>query len=148
MRYFEDIEVGKTVRFGRYVATREEVIAFAEKFDPQPFHLDDEAAAQTIFGRISASGWHTAAMTMSMLVKQQNAEDFQSAGSPGVEDLRFLKPVYPGDVLSCERIILEKRRSASRTDLGIYREEISAINQHGDRVLSWRANAFARVRGD
>ncbi len=148
MRFFEDIVVGLNEGFGRCEATREDIIAFAEKFDPQAFHLNDEAAAETIFGRISASGWHTASMTMSMLVIQQNAENFQSAGSPGVEELRFLKPVYPGDVLTCERTILEKRKSASRPDLGIYREEISAINQNGEKVLSWRANAFAKVRGD
>jgi acyl dehydratase len=146
MRYFEDIEVGKSDRFGSCEVTREDVIAFAEKFDPQPFHLSDEAAAETIFGKISASGWHTAAMTMSMLVTQQNSEGFQSAGSPGVENMRFAKPVYPGDVLTCGRTILEKRPSASRPELGIYREEISAYNQHGEKVLSWQANAFALLR--
>jgi len=147
-RYFEDIPVGENERFGRYEVTREDVLAFAEKFDPQSFHLSDEAAAETHFGRISASGWHTASMTMGMLVRQQNVEGLQSAGSPGVEDLRFFKPVYPGDVLTCGRIVLEKRRSESRKNLGIYREEISAYNQHDEQVMRWRANAFALVRED
>jgi acyl dehydratase len=145
-KYFEDIVVGASDRFGQREVTREAVIAFAERFDPQPFHLDDAAAAATFFGKVSASGWHTAAMTMSMLVEQQHAEGFQSAGSPGVDELRFLRPVYPGDVLSCGRTILEKRNSSSRPELGIYREEISAYNQHGEKVLNWKATAFALVR--
>lgn len=146
--YFEDLEVGRVDTFGRCEVTREEVIAFAEKFDPQPFHLNDEAAAKTFFKRISASGWHIASMTMSMLIKQVHAEGFQAAGSPGVEDLKFLKPVYPGDVLTCERTILEKRRSEKRPNMGVFREQICAYNQDGVKVLSWQASVFILVRGD
>jgi acyl dehydratase len=83
VQYFEDIEVGSTARFGDYAVTRDEVIAFAEKYDPQPFHLSDEAAAQTHFGRLSASGWHTCAMTMAMLVEHLKANDQAGLGSPG-----------------------------------------------------------------
>jgi acyl dehydratase len=146
--YFEDLQVGATDTFGRCEVTREDVIAFAEKFDPQPFHLSDEAAAKTYFKRISASGWHTAAMTMSMLIRQVQAEEFKAAGSPGVEDMRFLKPVYPGDVLTCERTILEKRRSEKRKGMGVFVEAICAYNQHGEKVLSWQASVFILARGE
>jgi acyl dehydratase len=146
MQFFEDLEVGKVERFGHYEVTREEVIDFARKYDPQPFHLDDEAAAKTFFKRVSASGWHTCAMTMSMIVEKQQQDQHQGNGSPGLEELRFLRPVYPRDTLSCEREILEKRRSKSHTDLGVFRMRISTCNQHGEKVMSWLGNAFIRVR--
>ena len=133
-------------RFGSYAVTRAEVIDFASKYDPQPFHLDDAAAAGTFFGKVSASGWHTAAMTMRMLVEKQQADGHQGNGSPGMEELRFLKPVYPGDTLTCEREILDKRRSASRPEVGIFKARISTYNQHGDMVMRWIGNAFVRVR--
>ncbi|MET5012133.1 MaoC/PaaZ C-terminal domain-containing protein, partial [Burkholderia pseudomallei] len=90
--------------------------AFASRYDPQPFHLSDEAAAATHFGRLSASGWHTASMTMAMIVAYYRETGFQSLGSPGVDELRWLKPVYPGDTLRCETEVLETRRSASRPE--------------------------------
>ena len=102
MQFYEDIAIGHKQAFGRYEVTREEVIDFASKYDPQPFHLDDEAAAQTHFGRISASGWHTCAMTMSMLVENLTKHKQAGLGSPGVDQLRWKKPVYPGDTLRCE----------------------------------------------
>ena len=102
MLYFEDIEVGRKTSFGRYEVTREEVIEFATKYDPQPFHLDDEAAAQTYFGRISASGWHSCAMMMRMSADNMKDNDQAGLGSPGIDELRWVKPVYPGDVLRCE----------------------------------------------
>ena len=83
-----------------------------------------------------------------MLIKQVHAEGFQAAGSPGVEDLKFLKPVYPGDVLTCERTFLEKRRSEKRPNMGVFREQICAYNQDGVKVLSWQASVFILVRGD
>lgn len=95
MRYFEDIEIGKTQKFGNYQVVREEVIDFASKYDPQPFHLDDEAAAKTHFGRLSASGWHTCAMTMAMLVENLKNNKEAGLGSPGIDQLRWLKPVFP-----------------------------------------------------
>jgi acyl dehydratase len=84
MQYFEDIEVGSKASFGSYEVTRDEVIAFAQKYDPQPFHLSDEAAAETHFGRLSASGWHTCAMTMSMVVENLKANTQAGLGSPGM----------------------------------------------------------------
>jgi acyl dehydratase len=112
--YFEDLEVGSTASFGRYEVTREEVLEFARKYDPQPFHLSDEAAAQTHFGRISASGWHTCAMTMAMLVGNLTERRQAGLGSPGLDELRWLRPVYPGDVLRVETELLEKRPPAAR----------------------------------
>ncbi|MFM5955406.1 MAG: MaoC family dehydratase [Novosphingobium sp.] len=148
MEWFEDLDIGKVERFGYYAVTREEVIEFARKYDPQAFHLDDAAAAQTHFGRVAASGWHTCAMTMAMIVAHQEEFGHQGLGSPGIDELRFLRPVYPGDTLTCERKILEKRLSASRPGIGIFRTRIRAINQNDEPVLSYVANAFVRTRPD
>ncbi len=136
MLYFEDIEPGTRSAFGRYEVTREEVIEFATKYDPQPFHLSDEAAAETHFGRIAASGWHTTAMMMRMLV--QNISDIQQAGlgSPGIDELRWLKPVYPGDVLRVETEVLDKRPSRSRADMGSFRSKATVFNQDDVAVMT------------
>lgn len=136
MLYFEDITPGSKSSFGRYEVTREEVIAFASKYDPQPFHLSDEAAAETYFGRLSASGWHTAAMMMRMLV--DNMSDIQQAGlgSPGIDELRWLKPVYPGDILRVETEILDKRPSRSRADMGSFRSRATIFNQDDIAVMT------------
>lgn len=146
MEWFEDLELGEAARFGSYAVTREEVIDFARKYDPQPFHLDDASAAQTHFGRLAASGWHTCAMTMAMIVAFQDERGHQGLGSPGIDELRFLKPVYPGDTLTCEREVLEKRTSASRPEMGIFRAHVRTLNQHGDAVLSFTSSAFIRTR--
>jgi acyl dehydratase len=147
MKYFEDLEVGSTATFGNYPVTREEVIGFASKYDPQPFHLDDEAAAQTYFGRLSASGWHTGAMMMAMMVaNMQRDQPTASLGSPGLDELRWIKPVYPGDTLRMESTLLEKRRSASRPEMGITKTRSIVFNQHDEPVLSVIANALIRVR--
>ncbi len=136
MLYFEDIVAGAKSAFGRYEVTREEVIEFASKYDPQPFHLSDEEAAKTYFGRLSASGWHTAAMMMRMLV--DNMSDIQQAGlgSPGIDELRWLKPVYPGDVLRVETEILDKRPSRSRGDMGSFRSRATIYNQDDVPVMT------------
>lgn len=146
LQYYEDVVVGTVTRFGYYRVDRDEVIAFAEKYDPQPFHLSDEAAAQTYFGRLSASGWHTCAMTMAMLVEQLKANRQAGLGSPGIDELRWLTPVYPGDVLRCESEVLDKRRSASRTEMGIYRSRLTVFNQHDVAVLSMVSNALIATR--
>jgi len=99
MIYFEDLQVGAVTDFGSYDVTREEVLEFARKYDPQPFHISDEAAAKTHFGRIAASGWHTAAMVMSVIARHVIAHEQAGLGSPGIDDLRWKKPVYPGDTL-------------------------------------------------
>ena len=146
MDHYEDIEVGRGASFGRYEVTREEVIEFARKYDPQPFHLDDEAAAQTHFGRLSASGWHTCAMTMAMLVENMKSRSQAGLGSPGVDNLRWLKPVYPGDTLRVETEVIEKRRSASRREMGIFKSKVRVLNQHDEPVLEMISNGLIRVR--
>ena len=148
MRYFEDIAVGEKASFGSYAVTREEVLEFAAKYDPQPFHLSDEAAAQTHFGRLSASGWHSCAMAMAMLVAQFKAVGHAGLGSPGIDDLRFLKPVYPGDTLRLETEVLEKRRSQSKPDMGSYRSQVELLNQDGLVVVRFVAIDLIRVRSD
>lgn len=139
MRYFEDIEVGKVESFGRYEVDREAVLEFAEAFDPQPFHLSDEAAAKTHFKRLAASGWHTCAMTMSMYVAHLKANPTASLGAAGVDELRWLKPVYPGDVLRCEAMTIEKTPSRSRPDMGSTRNQMTVFNQHDEPVMRFIA---------
>ena len=146
MNYYEDIAVGTKRSFGHYEVTRAEVMEFASKYDPQPFHLDDEAAAQTHFGRLSASGWHTCAMTMAMLVENMKSERSASLGSPGVDQLRWKKPVYPGDTLRCETEVIEKRRSTSRPEMGIFKSRSRTFNQHDEVVLEMISNGLIRTR--
>jgi acyl dehydratase len=146
MQYFEDIEVGATSSFGRYEVKREEVIEFASKYDPQPFHLSDEAAATTHFGRLSASGWQTCAMTMSMVVENLKAHKQAGLGSPGVDELRWLKPVYPGDILRCETVVLDKRASQSRPEMGSYRSKMTVINQNDVPVMTFTSIGLIRTR--
>lgn len=146
MKYYEDLDVGLVSRFGAYEVTREEVIEFAGKYDPQPFHLDDAAAAATYFGRLSASGWHTGAMAMAMMVANMKANPQAGLGSPGIDELRWIKPVYPGDTLSCQTEILEKRRSASRPEMGIFKSRISVFNQHDEVVMTMVSNGLVATR--
>ncbi|MCT2558793.1 MaoC family dehydratase [Tsuneonella sp. YG55] len=146
MQYFEDLELGRTARFGRYEVTREEVVAFASKYDPQPFHLDDDAAAATHFGRLSASGWHTCAMTMAMLVENLKANRQAGLGSPGIDQLRWIKPVFPGDTLRCESAVIEKRRSRSRPEMGIFKSSLTVFNQNDEPVMSMISNGLIAVR--
>lgn len=146
MQYWEDIEVGARSSFGRYEVTRDEVIDFATRYDPQPFHLSDEAAAKTYFGRLSASGWHTCAMLMNMLVKHMETQNQAGLGSPGVDELRWLKPVYPGDTLRAETEILEKTASKSRPDMGSYRGETTVFNQHDEPVMRLKSIGLIRRR--
>ncbi len=146
--YFEDLEVGSKAAFGRYEVTREEVIQFASAYDPQPFHLSDEAAAQTHFGRISASGWHTCAMTMRMLVDNITERKQAGLGSPGLDELRWLKPVYPGDVLRVESELLSKKQSQSRPEMGSFQSEVRVYNQDHVLVMTMKSIGLIRVRGD
>jgi acyl dehydratase len=146
VQYFEDIPIGQTAKFGHYAVTREEVMEFAAKYDPQPFHLDDEAAAQTHFGRLSASGWHTCAMTMSMLVENLKQNRQAGLGSPGIDNLRWLKPVYPGDTLRVESTVLEKRRSQSRPEMGIFKSRLTVFNQEDEAVMQMVSNGLVQVR--
>lgn len=144
--YFEDLEVGSTASFGRYEVTREEVIEFASKYDPQPFHLSDEAAAQTHFGRISASGWHTCAMTMRMLVDNITERKQAGLGSPGLDELRWLKPVYPGDTLRVESELISKKQSQSRPEMGSFQSIVRVFNQSDVVVCTMKSIGLIRVR--
>lgn len=146
MQYYEDIAVGSKQSFGRYAVTREEVLDFARKYDPQPFHLDDDAASRTHFGRVSASGWHTCAMTMSMLVENLKANRQAGLGSPGIDDLRWKKPVYPGDTLRCESEVLEKRRSNSRPQMGSFKSRLTVFNQNDEPVLQMVSIGLVQTR--
>src|SRR3990167_3143663 len=146
MQYFEDLEIGAVSRFGSYDVTREEVIEFASKYDPQPFHLDDEAAAKTHFGRLSASGWHTCAMTMAMMVENLKTHRQAGLGSPGMDSLRWKKPVYPGDTLRVETELLEKRRSSSRPEMGLFKSRVQVFNQNDEVVLEMISNGMIEVR--
>ena len=148
MRYYEDLVIGTVTKSERtYEVTREEVIDFASKYDPQAFHLDDEAAAKTHFGRLSASGWHTAAMTMRMMVEGwQTQEPTAGLGSPGVDELRWKKPVYPGDTLRVESKLIFKRRMKSRPEIGLMKTEQTVYNQNDEIVMTMVSNRMIQVR--
>ena len=144
MRYLEDLEVGAETELGSYEVTREEVLEFARKYDPQPFHLSDAAAAKTHFGRLAASGWHTAAMTMAVIARRVVDQDQASLGSPGIDDLRWLKPVYPGDTLHVHGKIVDKTPSRSRPDIGSFRSETTVTNQDGVPVMRFTSIVLIR----
>jgi acyl dehydratase len=143
MIYFEDLEVGQKTRYGSYHVTRAEVIEFASRYDPQPFHLDDEAAAANpIFGRIAASGWHTAGMAMRMTVDHNEATGVQGLGGAKIEDLTWVKPVYPGDTLRVESEILGLKATEKRPEMGFVRVGTSVFNQDAELVMSQIANVI------
>ncbi|MGH6659189.1 MAG: MaoC family dehydratase [Sphingomicrobium sp.] len=146
MNYFEDLEVGSETTYGTYKVTREEVIEFARKYDPQPFHLSDEEAAKTHFGRIAASGWHTCAMTMAVIARYVVAHDHQGLGAPGVDELRWRKPVYPGDTLTVSGTLIEKTPSRSKPEIGSFRTATTITNQHGEKVMSFTSIVLMRRR--
>ena len=146
MIYFEDLELGVEREFGTYEVTREEVLEFARKYDPQPFHLSDEEAAKTHFGRIAASGWHTTAMTMAVLARYSVNHRQAGLGSPGIDELRWKKPVYPGDTLTVRGEILEKTPSRSRPEMGSFRTRTTVTNQDGETVLSFISIVLIRHR--
>ena len=144
MTYFEDLVVGAETTFGHYDVTREEVLDFARKYDPQPFHLSDEEAAKTHFGSLAASGWHTAAMTMAVIARYVIADEQAGLGSPGIDQLRWLRPVYPGDRLIVRGTILEKTPSRSKPDIGSFRTETLVINQHDEPVMRFTSMSNTR----
>ena len=133
--YWEDFPVGKVREFGAMPVTRDAVLAFAGQFDPQPFHLDDAAAEAGLFGRLSASGWHTCAMAMRMMCDEYLLES-SSLGSPGIDNLRWTEPVGPGDTLSVRLTTLEARPMASRPKVGLVLSKWEVLNQHRAVVLT------------
>ena len=146
MRYFEDLDGGAETYFGSYDVTREEILEFARKYDPQPFHLSDEEAAKTHFGRIAASGWHTAAMTMAVIARHVVKHEQAGLGSPGIDELRWRKPVYPGDTLHVRGKIIEKTPSRSRRDMGSFRTHTTVTNQDSDVVMTFTSIVLIRRR--
>jgi len=146
MIYFEDLELGAETYYGSYEVTREEVLEFAHKYDPQPFHLSDEEAAKTHFGRIAASGWHTAAMTMAVIARYVVEHEQAGLGSPGIDDLRWKRPVYPGDTLHVRGTIVEKTPSRSRAEMGSFRTDTVVTNQDDQPVMSFTSIVLIRRR--
>ena len=146
MRYFEDLEIAVETDFGSYEVTRDEILEFARKYDPQPFHLSDEEAAKTHFGRIAASGWHTCAMTMAVIARYAAEHEQAGLGSPGIDELRWLKPVYPGDTLHVRGKVIEKTPSRSRPEMGSYRTETIVTNQDEVPVMRYTSIVLIRRR--
>jgi len=133
--YWEDFKVGDTASIGERVVDKDEVIAFATAYDPQPFHIDEAAAEQSMFEGLIASGWHTVAMTMRMMCDSYLNRS-ASLGSPGVDNVRWLKPVRPGDTISGRRVVLETRASQSRPDMGVVKMRWEISNQRGELVMT------------
>jgi len=131
---FEDFSLGRVFEFGGLTVTREAIVRFAAEFDPQPFHLSEEAAAKSLFKKLSASGWHTCAMVMRMTCDAYLL-DSTSLGSPGVEQLKWTRPVYVGDTLRVRLTVLEARPMNSKPHVGLVRSKWEALNQHDEVVL-------------
>jgi acyl dehydratase len=135
LAYFEDVAVGDVMRFGRYEVTREEIVEFARQFDPQPFHLDEEAGRRSPFGGLIASGWHTGAMFIRMVADHMTPRT-ATQGALGFDDLKWIRPVRPGDVLSIESTVTEKIESRSRPDRGTVKILSRVLDQEGEAVMS------------
>ena len=143
--YWEDFPAGRVMTLGSTTVTREAVLAFAGQFDPQPFHLDDAAAEASLFKRLSASGWHTCSMTMRLMCDGYLNES-SSLGSPGIDELRWLKPVYPGDTLSAEMTVLEARVMNSKPHVGLVLSRWRVFNQDGADVMTMQGWGMFGVR--
>ncbi|WER44867.1 MaoC family dehydratase [Cupriavidus sp. WKF15] len=135
MLYFEDFAVGSRRELGSYLVTEEEILGFARQYDPQPFHIDKEAAAKSIYGGLISSGWMTCSIMMRLLVLSTVGKS-ASMGSPGVDEIRWLKPVYAGDTLSVVFIVLDSRPSQSKPDRGVVLTQWEATNQRGELVCT------------
>jgi acyl dehydratase len=156
MRYLEDVRIGDKAELGQHTFTAEGIKAFAERFDPQPFHVDEAAASRTHYGGLVASGWHTAAVCMRLMAAHLNrmhaaarerGEPTARAGvSPGFRDLQWLKPVYPGDTIRYATEVVGKRPLESRPDWGLVLLRNTGINQAGDLVFSVLSALFVERR--
>ncbi|MFM7568018.1 MAG: MaoC family dehydratase, partial [Betaproteobacteria bacterium] len=134
-RYFEDFVPGEVHEFGSHTVSERDIIEFAQRYDPQPFHIDLAAAANSLYGGLIASGWMTGALMMRMLVDHFLSPG-SSMGSPGLDELRWMKPVRPGDTLRLRVAVIETRRSQSKPDRGILLVQQECLNQHGEVVMS------------
>ena len=144
-RYFEDFAVGQTFGSGRLRITKEQIKAFAAEFDPQPFHLDEDAALNTIFRGLAASGWHTAALTMRLLVESE-IEPAGGVVGAGFDEFRWPRPVRPGDELHIESEVLEVRPSRSRSNQGVIKVRTTTLNQNDEAVQVQIANLIVPRR--
>ena len=144
-RYFEDYEEGSVHEFGGITVEKEEIIDFGRRYDPQVFHTDPEGATKTLFGGLVASGWHTAALAMRLIVDHYLSH-VASLGSPGVDELRWPKPVRPGNRLSLRVSILQTRRSRTKPDRGIVRSLVEVLNQDHEVVMSWKGMNMLQCR--
>lgn len=154
--FFDEIAVGQAVELGSYAFTRESVLRYARAYDPQPFHIDDEAAAKGPFGRLAASGWHTAAGWMKCYVATNDAERANLAArgkalpemgpSPGFSNLKWLRPVFPGDVIRYRTAVTGKRQLASRPKWGIIESMNEGYNQKDDLVFSFEGKVLVERR--
>ena len=143
--YLDDLVPGQIHHLGRHTLGRDEIVEFARAWDPQPFHLDADAAAASIYGGLIASGWHTACVFM-RLFADGLLNRSAAMGSPGVDELRWLRPVRPGDTLQARLEVIEVRPSRSRPDRGIVRARAVALNQNREEVLSFVANVLFQRR--
>ena len=143
--YWEDFYPGQVLETGGLSLSAEEIIEFARKYDPQPFHIDSEKAKRTYFGGLIASGWQTASLCMRMICDLYLLEA-ASLGSPGVDELRWVKPVRPGDTLHLKVTVLETRASTSRPDMGTMRARSEVCNQHGELVMHMSGVGMFRRR--
>ncbi|HZQ13514.1 MAG TPA: MaoC family dehydratase [Pseudolabrys sp.] len=156
MKYLEDIAVGETYAVGRHTFGAEEIKAFASRFDPQPFHVDEDAAAASHFGALCASGWHTAAVWMRLMVeyRRRTIEEARARGEPaaaigpalGFRDLKWAKPVYVGDTIDYASEVVETRPSASRPGFGLMTIRSRGVNQNGEEVISFFSTTFVERR--
>lgn len=133
--WWEDFKIGEIAEMGSYTFTEPEIVAFARQFDPQPFHTDSAAAAQSFYGGLIASGWHTCAVGMRLMCDSYINRSV-SMGSPGVDDIRWLSPVRAGDTITYRRQVLESRASRSRPNAGLVKSRWEAFNQRGELVLT------------
>jgi acyl dehydratase len=143
--YWEDFKVGEVHQIGEKRVDKDEIIVFAKQFDPQPFHVDEAAAKASIYGGLIASGWHTVALVMRMMCDSYML-DSASLGSPGIDNLKWLKPVRPGDTIRAQRTTLEVRASASRPEMGLVKTRWEVINQNGERVMTMEGYGMFRRR--
>jgi acyl dehydratase len=144
--FYDDIKVGDTEEFGSKTVSKEEIIDYASQYDPQPFHLDEDLAKHSVFGSLCASGWHTAAMTMRMMVDNMMGSGFAGMGSPGLDKLEWKKPVFPGDTLKVKTVILEKRESKSRPNIGLMKSQSEVLNQKDEVVMRMVSNIMVLKR--
>jgi acyl dehydratase len=144
-KYFEDHVAGSSGEFGPVLVEEEEIIEFARRYDPQVFHVDPEAARKTSFGGLVASGLYTLAVGTRLIVENELVR-VASMGSPGLDELRWHKPVRPGDALTVRRTIVETRRSRSKPDRGVVKSLVEVLNQRGEVVTSWKGAIMVKCK--